>query len=212
MIVSRSFLAPGLLAASLASSFSAALAAPQPQPADREAGIRQLESSWAQLDQDIQLLDQLLTPTPPGARSPGTPAAIGPALRKANAPPRGPLALDATDLSPLALPSWPSLGQGSVQSISLDQALALAFCQSPELQEQRLGVVRALADLQARLGLYWPRLESLACLGYEQSGTGFRVPTGNPALGFGGPFAPGGSFYVPTGATAYFNQGNRAGA
>ena len=42
---------------SFASSFSTALAAPQPQPAVREAGIRQLERFWAQLDQDIQLLD-----------------------------------------------------------------------------------------------------------------------------------------------------------
>lgn len=45
------------MAVSFASSFSAALAAPQPQPAVREAGIRQLETSWARLDQDIQLLD-----------------------------------------------------------------------------------------------------------------------------------------------------------
>jgi hypothetical protein len=42
------------MAVSFANSFSAALAAPQPQPAVREAGIRQLERSWAQLDQDIR--------------------------------------------------------------------------------------------------------------------------------------------------------------
>jgi hypothetical protein len=96
-----------LLAVSFASSFSDALAAPQSQPAVREAGIRQLERYRAQLEQCIQLLDQLLTPTPPGAPFPGTSAAIGPALRKANAPPRGPLALDASDISPpaLALPT-----------------------------------------------------------------------------------------------------------
>jgi hypothetical protein len=45
LIVARSFLAPGLMAVGFASSFSVALAAPQPQPAVREAGIRQLERS-----------------------------------------------------------------------------------------------------------------------------------------------------------------------
>lgn len=212
MIVSRSSLAPGLLAITLASTIGAAVAAPEPKPAARGAGIRQLERSWARLDQDIRLLDQLLPPTPPGAGSPGTPAGLGPALLRANAPARGPLDLDAPDLSPpaLALPTGASLSQGSVQSISLSQALALSYAQSPELQEQRLAVAQALADLQARLGRYWPQIEALAGLGYEQSGTGFSVPSGNPRLGFGGPFAPGGAFYVPTGATAYLNQGYRS--
>ena len=212
MIVSRISLAPGLLAITLASNFGAAVAAPEPKPAAHEAGIRQLERSWARLDQDIRLLDQLLPPTPPGAGSPGTPAGLGPALLRANAPARGPLDLDAPDLSPpaLALPTGANLSQGSVQSISLSQALALSYAQSPELQEQRLAVAQALADLQARLGRYWPQIEALAGLGYEQSGTGFTVPSGNPALGLGGPFAPGGAFYVPTGATGYLNQGNRS--
>ena len=212
MIVPRRSLAPGLLALTLVSTVGVAVAAPEPKPAAREASIRQLERSWARLDQEIRLLDLLLPPTPPGAGSPGTPAGIGPALLRGNAPATGPLDLDAPDLSPpaLALPTSASLGQGSVQSISLQQALALAYRQSPELQEQRLAVARALADLQARLGLYWPRLEAVAGLGYDQSGTGFTVPSGNPTLGFGGPFAPGGAFYVPTGATAYLNQGNRS--
>ncbi len=80
---------------SFASSFSAALAAPQPQPAVREAGIRQLERSWAQLDPNLRLLDQQLSPKPPGPQPPP---------------------------SALALHTAASLGQGSVQSISLDQA------------------------------------------------------------------------------------------
>lgn len=212
MIVSRSSLAPGLLAIILASTASAALAAPEARPAAREAGIRQLERTWAQLDQDIRLLDQLLPPAPPVAGSPATPAGLGPALLRANAPARGAITLETPDLSPppLALPTGANLSQGSVQSISLSQALALSYAQSPELQEQRLAVAQALADLQARLGRYWPQIEALAGLGYEQSGTGFTVPSGNPALGLGGPFAPGGAFYVPTGATGYLNQGNRS--
>ena len=61
---------------SFASSFSAALAAPQPQPAVREAGIRQLENSWAQLDQDLRLLDQMLRTKPPGPQPPPSALAL----------------------------------------------------------------------------------------------------------------------------------------
>ena len=94
MIVFWSSLALGLLEITLASTVGSALSAPEPKPAAREAGVRQLENSWAQLDQDLRLLDQMLRPTPPG--------------------PQPPLAL--------ALPTAASLGQGSVQSISLHQA------------------------------------------------------------------------------------------
>jgi len=213
LIASRSSLATLLLAIPIAAA-GAAWSGPQPEPAAREAEIRQLERSWAQLDQELRLLDQLLPPPDYGAGSPGLPSEIGPALLRANRLPSA--AIDPRDPGlaspPLALPSATSLAQGRVQSLSLRQALAVANQHSPELQEQRLEVARALADLQARLGRYWPQIEALAGLGYDQSGTGFRVPEGNPVLGFGGPFAPGGAFYVPTGASAYLNQGNRSAA
>jgi outer membrane protein TolC len=211
LIVSRPSLASLLIAIALATA-GASWAAPERKPATTEAGILQLERSWARLDQELRMLDQLLPPPGSGAGPPGLPAEIGPALLRANRPPSA--AIDPTDPAlappPLALPSAANLAQGRVQSLSLPQALAVANIHSPELQEQRLEVARALADLQARLGRYWPQIEALAGLGYDQSGTGFRVPEGNPVLGFGGPFAPGGAFYVPSGANAYLNQGNRS--
>lgn len=139
MIASRSSLATLLLAIPIAAA-GAAWAGPQPEPAAREADIRQLERSWARLDQELRLLDQLLPPPDDGAGSPGLPSEIDP-KDPALAPP------------PLALPSATSLAQGRVQqSLSLRQALAVANQHSPELQEQRLEVARSLADLQARLG------------------------------------------------------------
>jgi outer membrane protein TolC len=211
LTISRSSLPAFLLAIALANA-GASWAGPEPKPATTEASILQLERSWARLDQELRVLDQLLPPPDSGAGSPALPAEIGPGLIRANRPASA--AIDPNDPAlappPLALPNAASLAQGRVQSISLRQALALANTHSPELQEQRLEVARALADLQARLGRYWPQIEALAGLGYDQSGTGFTVPSGNPVLGFGGPFAPGGAFYVPTGATAYLNQGNRS--
>jgi outer membrane protein TolC len=203
---------------------AAASAAPAPQlpgpgPAGSpDRGISALERSWARLDRELRLLDQLLPADPrllPAASQAGAEgggAVATPTLLRANRPASGPIAADAPDLAPLplALPSATSLAQGTVQSLSLSQALALADSQSPELQEQRLAVAQALADLQARLGRYWPQLLALAGLGYDQSGTSFSTPEGNPVLGLGGPFAPGGAFYVPTGASAYLNQGIRS--
>jgi len=184
----------------------------------QDPGVSQLERSWARLDQELRLLDQLMPGDPLPPQSPplgdsgGGPSSLLPALNRANQPANGTIDPKAPDLAapPLALPTAATLAQGSMQNLGLHQALALAYLHSPELQEQRLEVARSLADLQARLGRYWPQLLALAGLGYEQSGTGFSVPEGNPVLGFGGAFAPGGAFYVPTGAKAYITQGNRS--
>jgi hypothetical protein len=64
------------------------------------------------------------------------------------------VALDEQGPQPpaLAIPLGAGLGQGSVQPFSLHQAQALAWYQSPELEDQRLAVARALADLEVRLG------------------------------------------------------------
>jgi hypothetical protein len=69
---------------------------PSRHPALPVVGLRQLERSLAQLDQDLQLLDQLLPPRRPDFCPPAP--------------------------SALALPTASSIGQGSVQSISLHQS------------------------------------------------------------------------------------------
>jgi outer membrane protein TolC len=180
-----------------------------------DAGILQLERSWTRLDQELRMLDEWL----PGPTSP--PAGVAPersappaGLLRANRPPDASFDAGRLDvaLPALALPTAAELREGSVQGLSLSQALAIAYGQSPELQAKRLEVASQLALLQAALGTYWPRLLAVAGLGYEQTGTSFSAALGNPVLGLGGAFAPGGAFYVPTGAQAYLNQGVRSGA
>ncbi|MFZ0408721.1 MAG: TolC family protein [Cyanobium sp.] len=206
----------------LGSALLGALAAPgqgQTRPATRlvapaaAAGIGQLERSWARLDQELRLLDQMLpsSAAPPPRDSPEA-VPLTPNLLRANRPADSGAPRPSTAIPALALPSALDLRAGSVQGLSLSQALALTYAQNPELQSQRLEVARSLAELQAALGSYWPRLLALAGLGYDQAGTSFTAAEGNPVLGFGGAFAPGGAFYVPTGAQAYLNQGVRSGA
>ncbi|MGB7565947.1 MAG: TolC family protein [Prochlorococcaceae cyanobacterium] len=113
---------------------------------------------------------------------------------------------------PLALPTPQDLGSSVPQNLSLEQALAIGFAQSPELQAQRLEVAAALGRLQARLGSYWPQLALVGGLDVGQSATNYAVPRGNESLGFGPNFAPGGAFAVPSGARAYLNQGTGAAA
>ena len=160
----RAALAASLLGIGLAFTASASAAPLTRRPPPAERGITQLERSWARLDQELRLLDQLLSPDqllPQSAAGAGPGAAVPfatPTLLRANRPASGEIGTGAPNLveAPLALPTAATLAQGTVQSLSLRQALALAYGQSPDLQEQRLEVARSLADLQARLGRYWP--------------------------------------------------------
>jgi len=187
---------------------SAPLATPSPG-----AGIGQLERSWFRLDQELRLLDQML-PSSAGPLRLDTPEAapLTPNLLRANRPAAGDAPLPTAASAALALPSASDLKPGTVQGLSLPQALAIAYTQSPGLQAQRLEVARFLAELQAALGSYWPRLLAVAGLGYDQAGNSYTAAVGNPVLGFGGAFAPGGAFYVPTGADLYLIQGVRSSA
>lgn len=169
-------------------------------------GTERLEKSWRELDRELRLLDSLL-PTEPGAR-PNllTPVpALPSVLLRSNGPAQGEVDPARTiPLPPLNLPQQSQLQGGGIQSLSLDQALAIAFAANPGLQSQREEVASALANLQAALGSYWPRLEALAAGLTGQSGTGTNAPVGNENLGLGPLFAPGGAFAVPSGGSASF--------
>lgn len=168
---------------------------------------RRLEKSWRELDRELLLLDKLLPEDPqtrPNLLAPVPP--LPPTLLRANEPAQG--AVDPTRIippPPLSLPTQEQLRQGGVQSLSLEQALAIAFAANPGLQAQREEVAAALARFQAAMGAYWPRLEALAGAYTGQSRTGSNAPVGNENLGFGPLFAPGGAFAVPSGGSASFN-------
>ncbi|MFM7235224.1 MAG: TolC family protein, partial [Cyanobium sp.] len=172
-----------------------------------------LERSWRELDRELQLLDRLI-PTEAEARpdlsSPVPPLPAN--LLRANDPSQG--AVDPTRTippPPLSLPQQGQLQGGGIQSLSLEQALAIAFAANPALQGQREEVAASLASLQAAMGAYWPRLVAVAGGYTGQASTSLNAPVGNTNLGFGPLFDPGGAFYVPSGGAASFNSTSTGG-
>ena len=205
------------------------LAQPSPSPRGLGAPVAStatLERSWRQLDQQLRALDALIPAEPgPGAntRRPAVlPAAELPAtLLAPNAAASGPLPAGAAAApAPLSLPTPAALNQSQsppgIRALSLEQALAIAFAGSATLQGQRLQVAAALAELQASLGTWWPRISAVANGSGNQSSNNLNAPAGS-VKGFGPNFdanglraangqAVDGPFYVPNGGGAYFNS------
>jgi outer membrane protein TolC len=174
-----------------------------------------LERSWQELDQQLRALDGLI-PAEPGmpALDPRALPPVPQLLLEANAPARAPL--NPSKLvapAPLSLPTPTSLKAGSVQSLSLEQALAIAFANSASLQGQREQVASALAQVRSALGAYWPTISAVANGSSGQSSSSFFAPVGNTQLGFGPNFAmPNGPFAVPYGGGAYLNNYSNSGS
>ena len=206
----------------------AALGAPPATPptAQRNAFTTtgQLEGSWRRLDNELRALDQLLPsePEPPVGDVLATPQ-LPAKLIRANQPASGPIQPAATVASPpLDLPTPQQLQAGSVASLSLEQALAIAFANSATLQAQREQVAAALASFQASMGSYWPTISAFATGGYEGSRSTTTAKQPNNTLGFGPLFDPqglltsgpngtsvptAGPFYVPNGGSVAASSG-----
>ncbi len=206
---------PLLLLALLGGAGAALPAAPARAQAESTAA---LERSWQELDRQLRTLDTLLPEEPetPVRSDTATPS-LPETLLAPNREPSGPLPPAVDTAAPLSLPGAAELRRGTIQSLSLEQALAVAFAGSAELQGQREQVAAALADLQAALGTYWPRISAVASGGTSQSNTSAIAPVGNTNLGFGPQFSTnglataqgqptGGAFTVPSGGGAYLNE------
>ncbi len=179
----------------------------------------QLERSWQRLDKELRALDQLLPsePEPPVGNVLATPQ-LPANLIRANQPASGRIQpADAVASPPLDLPTPQQLQAGSVASLSLEQAVAIAFANSATLQAQREQVAAALASFQASMGSYWPTISAFASGSYEGSRSTTTAQQPNNNLGFGplfdpqGLLSPGpngtpvptaGPFYVPEGGSA----------
>jgi OMF family outer membrane factor len=201
-------LALALLAMLPPQLFLAAAASAQTSPPNR--ATVQLERSWQRLDAELRALDQLLPgePQPPLGDALETPS-LPANLIRANQAPAGPLqATQAAPSPPLALPTAQQLQTGSMAGLSLEQALAIAFSNSPTLQAQREQVAASLAGLQAALGTYWPTISAYAGGGYARSRSITTSLAPNDTLGFGPNFAPpDGPFYVPQGGSVKITSG-----
>ena len=207
----------GLIPAQLA---PAALARTPTQP----QSTKLLERSWQKLDAQLRALDQLLPsePEPPVGDVLSTPE-LPANLIRANQPATGPIQpADMVAGPPQELPTPPQLQAGSIVNLSLEQALAIAFANSANLQAQREQVAAALARFQASMGSYWPTISAFANGGYEGSRSTTTSNKANDNLGFGPLFAPNGlltpgpngtsiptagPFYVPNGGSVAASSG-----
>ena len=207
----------GLIPAQLA---PAALARTPTQP----QSTKLLERSWQKLDAQLRALDQLLPSEPelPVGDVLSTPE-LPANLIRANQPATGPIQpADMVAGPPLDLPSPQQLQAGSIVNLSLEQALAIAFANSANLQAQREQVAAALARFQASMGSYWPTISAFANGGYEGSRSTTTSNKANDNLGFGPLFAPNGlltpgpngtsiptagPFYVPNGGSVAASSG-----
>jgi outer membrane protein TolC len=217
-------MAPAMAAPQAANPLAGALSAPLSSPGSTE----RLERSWQQLDAELRALDQLLPlePEPPVRDVLSTPE-LPPNLLRANQPAQGPLQPEQSKAAPpLDLPTPQQLAEGTIASLSLEQALAIAFANSASLQAQREQVAAALATMQAAMGTYWPTISAFASGGYERSRSTQTSLSPNDNLGFGPSFdsnglltpssqPPGyqttqGPFYVPEGGSAKLTSGTGA--
>jgi outer membrane protein TolC len=189
-------------------------------PAAQAQSIELIERSWQRLDAELRALDQLLpsepfTPVDDLLTTPQLPAN----LIRANQPASGPIQpADTVAGPPLDLPTPQQLQASGVASLSLEQALAIAFANSATLQAQREQVAAALASLQAAMGSYWPTISAFANGGYERSRSTTTSNKPNDNLGFGPLFDPAGlldsagkptagPYYVPNGGSAAATSG-----
>ena len=162
-------------------------------------GTELLERSWRKLDAELRALDQLLPAEPeaPVRDVLDTPA-LPPNLLRANQPAQAPLQPpQAIPAPPLALPSPQQLEAGAIASLSLEQALALAFANSASLQAQREQVAASLATVQAAMGTYWPTISAFASGGYSRSRSTETSLQANDNLGFG-PLFSGSGLLTPS--------------
>ena len=191
-------------------------------PAAQAQSIELIERSWQRLDAELRALDQLLpsepfTPVDDLLTTPQLPAN----LIRANQPASGPIQpADTVAGPPLDLPTPQQLQAGGIASLSLEQALAIAFANSATLQAQREQVAAALASLQAAMGSYWPTISAFANGGYERSRSTTTSNKPNDNLGFGPLFdpagllspSPSGGAPVPTAGPYYVPNGGSAAA
>lgn len=164
--------------------------APRTPPVD----VQRLERSWERRDAELRALDALLPAEPqPPVRDLLTTPELPAHLIRANQAAGGALPPEQAGAPPpLDLPSPVQLSAGSVASLGLEQALAIAFANSASLQAQREQVAVALARFQAAMGNYWPTISAVASAGYSGGTLTSRARKGNENLGFGPLFEPNG--------------------
>ncbi len=233
VMISALLTAPALAAPSIpAPQAPAPLSTAVPRSLIGSGETELLERSWRKLDAELRALDQLLPAEPePAVRDVLSTPELPSNLLRVNQPPQGPIQPEQTaPAPPLDLPTPQQLEASGVASLSLEQALAIAFANSASLQAQREQVAAALATFQAAMGTYWPTISAYAAGGYSRSRSTETSLQANDNLGFGPLFSStglltpanpalpptqpqtgtptAGPFYVPEGGWVKANSGS----
>ena len=161
-----------------------------PTPLNYGGNTYQLERSWNELNKQLDSLDTLLGPAPDLDSSDDLAAPELPSsLMDANHP--ADEALSQEDSLPDAPLSLPGLAEqkSKVKSVSLEQAISIAFRNNPELQIQRDRIAAQGATVASLSGAYWPTISVFADLEGFQNGSTTFSPYGNNNFGFGPLFA-----------------------
>ncbi|MBW0174572.1 MAG: TolC family protein [Vulcanococcus sp.] len=188
VMISALLTAPALAAPTIpATQAPAPLSNAVPRPLIGSGETELLERSWRKLDAELRALDQLLPAEPePAVRDVLSTPELPSNLLRVNQPPQGPIQPEQTAPAPsLDLPTPQQLEATGVASLSLEQALAIAFANSASLQAQREQVAAALATFQAAMGTYWPTISAYAAGGYSRSRSTETSLQANDNLGFG---------------------------
>ena len=189
-------------------------------PLDEGGTTERLEKSWERLNNQVDTIDTLTGPAPAIESSDDLRSLEVPKLLiDVNAPASAELTEQDTQADPLLrLPSSADK-PARILSLTLENAVTLAFRNNPSLGAQRDLIKAQAATIASESSRYWPTISVFANVDGFQSGTTTYNPYGNNTYGLGSLFnrkgqtpnfaftndgnqvsgASAGPFYVPSG-------------
>ena len=155
-------------------------------PLDEGGTTEQLEKSWERLNTQVDAIDTLTGPAPAIESSDNLrPIEVPNLLIDVNAPPAGELTEQETQPDPLL--RLPSSGDNPARilSLTLENAVEIAFRNNPSLGARRDFIQAQAATIASESSSYWPTISVFANVDGFQSGTTTYNPYGNNTYGFG---------------------------
>ncbi|MDC0269315.1 TolC family protein [Synechococcus sp. AH-551-N23] len=189
-------------------------------PLDEGGTTEQLEKSWERLNNQVDAIDTLTGPAPAIESSDDLRSLEVPKLLiDVNAPASAELTDQDSQPDPLLRLSSSADKPARILSLTLENAVKLAFRNNPSLGAQRDLIKAQAATIASESSRYWPTISIFANVDGFQSGTTTYNPYGNNTYGLGSLFnrkgqtpnfaftndgnqvsgASAGPFYVPSG-------------
>ena len=155
-------------------------------PLNEGGTTEQLERNWDRLNTQVDAIDTLTGPAPAIESSDNLRALEVPKLLiDVNAPASGELTKEEAQPDPLLrLPSSADTASRTL-SLSLVDAVTIAFRNNPSLGAQRDLIKAQAATIASESSRYWPTISVFANVDGFQSGTTTYNPYGNNTFGFG---------------------------